>query len=555
MYRQRLEEWLNNEHILEEYKQDLKELTEAELEDRFYRELQFGTAGLRGKLGSGTNRMNIYTVGRAAEGLAITIEKYGEEAKKRGVVIAYDIRHRSKLFAEVSARILAAHGIQVYLYDSFKTTPLLSYSVLCFHAVSGIMVTASHNPKDYNGYKVYWEDGAQINESISDEISTSIASVKQYGVYSAVELHEGIQAGRIRYIGNEIEQQYLKEVEMRSVTSDLDFSLSMVYTPLNGTGNLPVREILRRRGFQNVYTLNEQELPDPDFTTVGYPNPEDPKAFALSEKLFEKSGADLIIGTDPDCDRIAIGIRNKTGGVTYLRGNQTGALLIYFLLSTLPPERLKNSFMVKSIVTGDFGAKMASKSNVDFYETLTGFKNICGKAIEVEKNGGKKFLFGYEESIGYVYGTHVRDKDAVVTTMLIAEMAAYYKKKGETLESVLHRIYSQYGWREDRLVQKVMEGKEGQVFISDLMEKWRNSSVNEIAGIKISRVTDYLRDETGLPKSNVLKYFFEDGSWLAIRPSGTEPKIKFYIDAAGVDERTAKEVLQKLENYISEVLS
>lgn len=554
MYRQRLEEWLSNEHILEEYKQDLTGLTETELEDRFYQELQFGTAGLRGKIGSGTNRMNIYTVGRAAEGLARTIEKYGEKAKERGIVIAYDIRHCSKLFAEVSARILAAHDIQVHLYDSFKTTPLLSYSVLHFRAIAGIMVTASHNPKDYNGYKVYWEEGAQINERISDEISKSIASVEQYGVYAMVELHEGIRSGRIQYIGNEIEREYLKEVERRSVTNDIDFSISMVYTPLNGTGNLPVREILRRRGFRNVYTVQEQELPDPNFTTVGYPNPEDSKAFALSEKLFERTCADLILGTDPDCDRIAIGIRNKKGGVTYLRGNQTGALLIHFLLSTLSSERLKNGFMVKSIVTGDFVAKMASDFNVDFYETLTGFKNICGKAIELEKYGDKEFLFGYEESIGYVYGTHVRDKDAVITAMLIAEMAGYYKKRGETLESVLYRIYSEYGWREDRLIQKVMEGKEGQVFISDLMAKWRNSSIHEIAGMKISRVVDYLTDKTGLPKSNVLKYFFEDGSWLAIRPSGTEPKIKFYIDAAGSDEKMAKENLEKLENYISEIL-
>lgn len=555
MYRQRLEEWMNNEHILESYKQDLKEMTERELEDRFYQELKFGTAGLRGKLGSGTNRMNIYTVGRAAEGLARAIAKYGAEAKKRGVVIAYDIRHGSKLFAELSARILAAHDIQVFLYDSFKTTPLLSYSVLSLNTIAGIMVTASHNPKDYNGYKVYWEDGAQISEKISEEISTAISSVGKYGEYSILQLFEGIRSGHIRYVGNEVEQRYLEDVESKSVTEDIDFSVSMVYTPLNGTGNLPVREILRRRGFQNVYTVQEQELPDADFTTVGYPNPEDPKAFILSEKLFESSGADLIIGTDPDCDRIAIGIRNEKGGVTYLRGNQTGALLIHFLLSTLPMERLSKGFMVKSIVTGDFGAKMASEFNVEFYETLTGFKNICGKSIEVEKISGKEFLFGYEESIGYVHGTHVRDKDAVVTAMLIAEMAGYYKKRGETLESLLNRIYSRYGWREDRLIQKVIEGKEGQTFISDLMLKLRTSSIHEIGGLKISRVVDYFGEETGLPKSNVLKYFFEEGSWLAIRPSGTEPKIKFYIDAAGIDKKNAEETLHRIEAYIFEILS
>jgi len=553
MYKKRYDDWLNNSKISEKDKEVLRKYSDEEVEDAFFQELSFGTAGLRGKLGLGTNRMNLYTVGRAAEGLARTISKRGEAAKKRGVAISYDVRHFSKEFAELSASILAGNGIKTYLYDDFKTTPLLSYTVLNLNTIAGIMVTASHNPKDYNGYKVYWEDGAQINDEIADEISKEISEVKDYGKYSFVSLGEGLSSGLIEYIGEEIEKDYLNKTINLSFTDDFDKDIKIVYTPLNGTGNLPVRYVLAERGFKNLHVVKEQEMPDSDFTTVGYPNPEDPKAFKLAEKLAREVKADIIIGTDPDCDRIAIGILKEDRSYEYISGNKIGVLLIDFITSVIDRKKLEKSFMVKSIVTGSLGQKIAMSRGVDFYESLTGFKNISGVALDVEARSDKMFLFGYEESIGFLFGRLVRDKDAVVSAMLIAEMVGYHKKRGRSLLEELESVYKEYGYHRDLLVQKVIEGSSGKAKMETIMKDLREKSPNEIGGHEVTKKIDYLMDDTGLQKSNVLKFFL-GSSWLAVRPSGTEPKIKFYIEATSDNRDESLKLEEEIKNFIEDIL-
>lgn len=558
-YKEKYNMWLEDDFFDEETKNELRAIEdEEEIEDRFYRDLEFGTAGIRGKIGAGTNRMNKYTVSLATQGLASTIVNKGEKAMNMGVAIAYDVRHHSDEFAEIAARVLAANGIKVYLFDGIRPTPMLSYTVRELGTISGIVVTASHNPREYNGYKVYWEEGSQILDDIASEILEEIGKVDHFKEIELMDLNEAIEEGRIEYIGEEIDAKYNAEILNRSIREDseLDKDVRVVYTPLNGTGNKPVRRVLDDRGFDNIFVVEEQENPDPDFTTVGYPNPEDPKAFKLAEELGKKKDADILVATDPDADRIAMKVKNEKGEYIFLNGNQTGALLVNYVLSSLyeKEELPKDPAIVKSIVTGDLGKVIADKYGVSTFETLTGFKNICALPNKWDKTGEYNFVFGYEESIGYTYGSLTRDKDAVISTMIIVEMVAYYKKQGKNMLEILEAIYEEYGYYKEELKSIVLEGIEGSERILRMMEGFRKDPIDSIGDMKLERVTDYLEDDTEAGKSNVLKYELDDGSWYVVRPSGTEPKIKLYIYSKDKNEDVAQEKIDEIERVVEERL-
>lgn len=552
-YRERYQSWLDDPYFDEATKAELRAITdEDEIIDRFYQDLEFGTAGLRGKIGAGTNRMNSYTVSLATQGLANTIINHGKEAMNMGVAIAYDVRQYSDKFAEIAARVLAANGIKVYLFDDIRPTPVLSYTVRRMGTISGIVVTASHNPQEYNGYKVYWEEGSQILDDIADEILNEISSIQHFREIKVIDFEDAKKAGLIEIIGNEIDEEYNSKLLEMTINDDIDKSVKIVYTPLNGTGNIPVRRVLKDRGFTEIIVVPEQEKPDWTFSTVGYPNPEDSKAFKYARNLGVKIKAEVLIATDPDCDRVAIGVLNPKGDYTYLNGNQTGALLIYYILSqrsekgTLP----ENSAIVKSIVTGDLGRAIAKKYGVTTFETLTGFKHICEKANEWEITDAFKFIFGYEESIGYVYQDLVRDKDAVVASMMIAEMAGFFKKNGLTLLEVLENIFKEFGYYSEKQISIVLEGVEGQHRIKRMMDDIRHMPVESIGEMMLQKTIDYLSDETDAGRSNVLKYYLDDGSWYAIRPSGTEPKIKLYIYSKGKSDEDAIAKVELIEKVV-----
>ena len=552
-YKEVYQSWLDDPFFDEETKNELRAIKdEEEIEDRFYQDLEFGTAGIRGKIGAGTNRMNDYTVSLATEGLAKTIVNRGKEAKERGVAIAYDVRLHSDRFAEIAARVLAANGIKVYLFDDIRATPVLSYTVRKLNTISGIVITASHNPQAYNGYKVYWEEGSQILDEIADEILEEISKVDHYRDIKIMDFEKAKEEGLIEIIGKEIDDEYTAELLKMPIHDDIDKDVKIVYSPLNGTGNIPVRRVLRERGFNNIIVVPEQEKPDYTFATVGYPNPEDPNAFKYARELGLKKDADLLLATDPDCDRVAIAVRNKDADYTYLNGNQTGALLIYYILSERDKKNdlPKNAAIVKSIVTGDLGKAIAREYGVRTFETLTGFKHICAKANEWDITEEYKFVFGYEESIGYVYKDLVRDKDAVVTSMMIAEMAGYYKKQGLNLLQVLEEIYKKFGYYSEKLISIVLEGSDGQERIKRIMDDIRHNSIESIGEMISERAVDYLTDETEAGKSNVLKYYMDDGSWYAIRPSGTEPKIKLYIYSKAKSRKEASRKVDLIEKVV-----
>lgn len=552
-YRETYELWTTDEYFDEITRQELIAITdEKEIEDRFYADLKFGTAGLRGKIGAGTNRMNKYTVALATQGLAKTIVKRGKEAMDRGVAIAYDVRRFSDEFAEIASRVLASNGVKTYLFDGIRPTPMLSYAVRRLDCISGIVVTASHNPKDYNGYKVYWEEGSQILDEIADEILDEIGKITNFNEIKTMDFEEAKKQGLIKIIGKEIDDEYNETLLNLSINDDIDKDVKIVYTPLNGTGNIPVRRILRDRGFKNIIVVPEQENPDSNFTTVGYPNPEDVRAFEYAERLGKEVDAEILIATDPDCDRLAMEVKNQDGGYTFINGNQAGALFINYILSqrnekgNLP----ENGAIVKSIVTGDLGRAIADKYKVKTFETLTGFKNICALPNLWDETQEYDFVFGYEESIGYVYGTHVRDKDAVIASMLMAEMTGYYKKQGMSLLDVLNKIFEEYGYYSEKLISIVLEGLEGQQQIGRIMESIRNNPIKEIGSMKLERTIDYLTDETDAGKSDVLKYYMDDGSWYAVRPSGTEPKIKLYIYSKGETKEASFEKINLIESTV-----
>lgn len=564
-YIDKYKSWLKEDYFDKNTKEELLSIKDnaKEIEDRFYTDLSFGTAGLRGKIGAGTNRMNKYTVSLATQGLADTIAGFGEEAKKMGVAIAYDIRHYSKDFATEASLVLAANGIKVYLFEDIAPTPELSFAIRRLKTLSGIVITASHNPKDYNGYKVYWKEGSQILDNIAEKILKNIKAIKSFKDIKTMSKEEALGKGLLNIIGKEVEDEYIDNVLRLSLNDDIDKNINIIYTPLNGTGNRPVREVLKEREFKNIFVVPEQENPDPDFTTVGYPNPENPKVFDYAQKLGKEADGDILIATDPDCDRVACMVKNKEGEYVFLNGNQTGALLVNYILSSRSRKNTipQNGVIVKSIVTGDLSRRISEKYNVETIETLTGFKHICSKANEFDITKEHTFIFGFEESIGYVYGTMVRDKDGVISSMLISEMAAYYKKEGKTLLDVLEELYKEFGYYKEKLISIVLEGLEGKERFESIMKGIRENPITQIGDKKLIMTMDYLNgeikdlekgtlEETHMPKSNVLKYKFDDGSWYAIRPSGTEPKIKIYIYSTGKSENHSNENISLIERKI-----
>ncbi len=556
-YKELYDLWLNT--VDEQTKAELESIKDdqAEIEDRFYKSLEFGTAGLRGKLGAGTNRMNRYNIGMVTQGIANFIASKGQDYMDRGLAIAYDCRHFSPEFGTYVAEIMAANGIKSYLFESLRPTPELSYAIRQLNTASGINITASHNPKDYNGYKVYWEDGAQVLDDIADAMTLEINKVDMFKDVKRMPLDEAIAKGLVTMLGEEMDKKYLEMVKTLSIYDgdDIDKSATIVYTPLNGAGSIPVQRILRERGFTGIHVVPEQEKPDPDFTTVGYPNPEDTKAFKYAEALGKEVGAELLLATDPDCDRLAIEVMDKNGEYVAFNGNQTGAILIKYIIEGMAdtgslPEK---PAIVKSIVTGDLGKVIGEDFGATTYESLTGFKNICGRIPELAANG-YNYIFGYEESIGYTTGTQVRDKDAVSSTMLLCEAAAYYKKQGKTLLDIRSELFEKYGYYKEKQISLVLEGIEGQKRISRMMEVYRKDYVTAFGDKEVSEAIDYLGGYKDIPSSNVLKYKLNDGSWFALRPSGTEPKIKLYIYTKAPTESEADDNIKLIEKTVLDKL-
>ena len=526
---------------------------ENEIKERFYKDLSFGTAGLRGKIGAGTDRMNRLTVGRATQGIAELIIEEGREACDRGVVIAHDPRHFSAEFSTLTACILAANGIKAYVFDDLRPTPELAYVIRQLHATAGINITASHNPKDYNGYKAYWSDGCQVGSDTADRMTEKIQAVDMFHDIKIADYDHAVSEGLITVLPHEWDRKYLDEIESLSIHkgAELDLSIPMVYTPLNGAGHIPFTAMLKDIGYTDWHEVKEQALPDPDFTTVGYPNPEDTKAFALSEKLGKEVGAELLMATDPDSDRFAIEIARPDGSYLPLNGNQTGYILVNYILEgrksagSLPD----NGAMVKSIVTGTLSSIIAGSYGVKMYESLTGFKNICGRIPFLEDND-LEYLFGYEESVGYAASVNIRDKDGISAGMLIAEAAAYYKKQGKTLWDVLTDIYEKYGYFAEDEPNIILDGIEGARRIERMMSALRADLPKEVAGLAVDDIIDYKDGYDDIPASNVLRFFLSDGSWFAVRPSGTEPKIKFYFYAKAASREEALAKNKKIRDEI-----
>lgn len=527
-YREKYEEWLRQADP--ETAEELRALTdEKEIEDRFYKDLEFGTAGLRGIMGAGSNRMNSRTVGRATQGLADYLKNKYPGETERGVVIAYDSRNHSREFALEAAHVLCAAGVPVRVFLELEPIPVLSFAVRKFHALGGIVITASHNPKEYNGYKVYDENGCQLVPRDADELTEFVNRAGD-----AADRESRGQEEKMTFIGDEVVSAFISAIMKEMVWQGKPPALRIVYTPLHGAGNKPVRAALARAGFRNVRVVAEQEAPDGDFPTVKSPNPEESGALQMGIGEAEKIGADIVIGTDPDSDRIGAAVRTD-GGFRLITGNQMGALLTDFVLTMRKDRLTPASLIIKTIVTGELGADIARAKGVKVEETLTGFKYIGEKITAYENDPAKDFIMGYEESYGYLIGTHARDKDAVGTAVLICEMAAWYRTKGMTLIDALDRLYEQYGYRLDRTISYTLPGKDGMEKIARIMEALRTGTSGEwMPGIR--DVQDYRKGIGSLPKENVLKFLLEDGSWAAVRPSGTEPKIKFYCSLRAASE-------------------
>ena len=573
-YQEKYEKWLQDPVISEEDKQELKSIAgnEKEIEDRFYKDLEFGTAGLRGVIGIGTNRMNKYTVTKATQGLAnYIIEKNGQE---RGVAIAYDSRRMSPEFSEQAALCLNANGIKTYRFESLRPTPELSFAVRELGCIAGIVVTASHNPPEYNGYKVYWEDGAQIVEPTDKEIIQKVNEITDFATIKTMEKKEAIEKGLYHTIGKEIDERYMEELQKLVVNQkaidEMQKDLKIVYTPLHGTGNILVQTILKKLGFENVYVVPEQEKPDGNFPTVDYPNPEDPKAFTLALKLAKEKDADLVLANDPDADRLGIYVKDtKTNEYIAFNGNMTGNLIAEYILSqknangTLP----KNGAVIKTIVSSNLTDAIAKAYGVKLFSTLTGFKNIAKIIRNFEENNNEYIcLYSYEESYGCIIGTHARDKDGIVAVMTLCEAACYYKQKNMTLWDAMQEMYKKYGYYREKQFSITLKGVEGAQKIKEMMENMRKASPQEIAGQKVLSIGDYEKQviyskETGeetptnLPKSNVLYYELENDTWCCVRPSGTEPKIKFYMGVKGNSLEDAEAKLEELENEIKKKVS
>jgi len=558
-YRDRYEQWIAELPADDPMREELLAIrdNDEEIKERFYTEIEFGTAGLRGIRGAGTNRMNRLTVGRATQGIANYILASGED-RNRGMVLAYDCRYFSKEFAELAAQIFAGNGIKAYLFTSHRPTPELSFAIRSFAALGGINMTASHNPKEYNGYKVYWMDGAQISGEISDGMLREILALDFFDEFKIEPLEDAIEERKVRMITEEMDLAYLDYVKsMRQRDDDeIDKTIPIVYTPLNGAGSIPMQKLAEELGYVNFFIVPEQKDPDPEFTTVGYPNPEDPKAFELSEVLGREKGAEVLIATDPDSDRMAIEVPDGHGNYVPLNGNQTGALLIAYMAQSQSEKGIlpKNAAMIKSIVTGNFGRAICEHYGIRVFEALTGFKNICGVIPKAEEMG-YQYFFGYEESIGSAPGEEVRDKDGICAAMLIMELAAWCRKNGMTLGEYLQHLYRKFGFYAEDQVSFVLQGIQGAQRIRRIMDAFRNGKPQSFGRFTVKKCIDYLKGYEGIPASNVLIYHMTDGNWFAMRPSGTEPKIKFYYYAKSMDdEKEAKDAVEDMKEAVGEMV-
>ena len=551
----RYESWLNDPGVDAKTKEELAAIAgnRAEIEDRFYRDLEFGTGGLRGVIGAGTNRMNRYTVARATQGLAQYLLQI---AQSPSAVIAYDSRHMSPEFALETALVLAGNGVKAYLFDSLRPTPELSFAVRHLQAAGGVVITASHNPPEYNGYKVYGRDGGQLVPRDAERVLQEIQKVDGFSKVKRLSRNEAEAQGLLQWIGSEVDDAYIAAVAAVSrnpgIGKELGDRFHILYTPLHGAGNHSVRNALKAVGFANVHIVPEQEHPDPNFSTVKSPNPEEREAFTLALNIAREKQADILIGTDPDCDRMGAAVKDENGEFVLLNGNQSGALLAYYLLSSMKErgELPENGVLIKTIVTSEMGAVIAKHFGAETINTLTGFKYIGEKMSEFEATGRHRFLFGYEESYGYLAGNYCRDKDAVLASMLICEAAAYYKSKGKSLYTVLQELYQQFGYFLEHLESRTLKGKDGVEKIAAIMEDWRSNPPAEVADIPVVRIQDYSKGIDGLPAENVLKYTLADDSWFCLRPSGTEPKIKIYFAVKGESGEQAAERMQALRTSV-----
>ncbi|MCI8770455.1 MAG: phospho-sugar mutase [Lachnospiraceae bacterium] len=567
-YKKVYETWCTDDYFDAETKAELKALegNEEEIQDRFYRQLEFGTGGLRGVIGAGTNRMNIYTVRQATQGLANYIIQ--ENGQEKGVAIAYDSRRMSPEFAREAALCLNANGIRSYLFDSLRPTPELSFAVRKLGCIAGIVVTASHNPREYNGYKVYWEDGAQITPPHDKNILAEVAKVTDFSMIKTMPEQEASEKGLFHIIDSSVDDAYMEELKKQSIHPDMIGKVSkdikIVYTPLHGTGNIPVRRVLKELGFEQVYIVEEQEKPDGAFPTVAYPNPEDSKAWELALKLAKEVDADIVLATDPDADRLGVYAKDtKTGEYVSFTGNMSGALIAEYILreKTAKNDMPKHPALIETIVTTDMLKAIAKEYNVTLIEVLTGFKFIGEQIKLFEQDNSHNYVFGMEESYGCLVGTYARDKDACVAVMMLCEVAAYYKTQGKTLCDAMEEMYQKYGYYQEGLATVTKKGMDGAKQIENLMAEQRKNPPTELGGYQVLRVRDYLEDKvvdlqtkeesaTGLPVSNVIYYELENNAWCCVRPSGTEPKIKYYFGVKGDSAADAKEKLERLKTAI-----
>ena len=572
-YMENYKKWCEDTYFDEATRAELKAIegNDKEIQERFYKDLEFGTGGLRGIIGAGTNRLNIYTVSKATQGFANYIIKQGEEAVKKGVAIAFDSRRMSPEFAEITALVLNGNGIKTYIYPSLRPTPMLSFAVRELNCTGGVVITASHNPPEYNGYKVYWADGGQVPYPRDEAIIEEVNAVTDFHTIKTANKDEAVKAGLFNVIGEEVDEAFDKNVLAQIVNPEIikeQHDLKIVYTPIHGSGNKPVRRVLKKAGFENVTVVPEQELPDSEFTTVGYPNPENPAVFELAIKLAEKIDADIILGTDPDCDRVGAVVKTKDGSYTVLTGNMTGTLICNYIcsqkakLGTLP----KNGALVSTIVSSEMTKAIAKKYNLAYFDVLTGFKYIGEKIKEFEQTGEYQYVFGFEESYGCLSGTYARDKDAVVASLLICEMAAYYKSRGMSLYDGLMELYDTYGVYKEIIHSITLKGIEGIENMKKIMDTLRKDAPSEIAGVKVTETRDYLEDKivdvatgkvspTNLPKSNVLYFTLADDTWFCVRPSGTEPKIKIYFGTKADTVENAEKKIATAQDSIMKVVN
>ena len=569
-YKASYQQWLESDMIDEAIKTELAGITdEKEIEDRFYKNLEFGTGGLRGKIAAGTNRMNIYTIGKATQGLAQYLVTTFDAPS---VAIAYDSRNKSDVFASEAARVLAANGVKVYLYESLRPTPMLSFAVRHLGTQAGIVITASHNPKEYNGYKVYGSDGGQLTDNAANRVLGYINDTDIFSGIKTMSLEEAEKQGLLVYIGEDVDNAYYEKVEGLVINKELvkekASELNIIYTPIHGSGNIPVRTMLKRLGYTNVHVVKEQELPDGNFPTTSYPNPENAQVFEIAIDMAKEISPDLIFGTDPDCDRIGVIVKEDSGEYKVLTGNQVGVLLSEYMLNArkiggiLSPK----DTLIKTIVTTEMVARVAEAYGAQLMNVLTGFKYIGEKIEEFEQTGSNTFVLGFEESYGYLSGGFVRDKDAVIASVLIAEMALYYKTQGKNLAQALNDLFEKYGFYKEALVSIQMEGKDGQEKIAEMITALRNNPPTEVDGVAINVAEDYklstrndkvagTTETINLPKSNVLKFILADNSWFVIRPSGTEPKVKIYASVVGENAADAEAKSAKFVDAIKKILN